>query len=115
MSGQGPYYGQYAWFTLFHPEKIESAIERYEEQMFRVVGVLDDILADKEYLVGNKASYADISFIAWDSLMHVIVADQLDRFKSFKNYWAWYERITARPALRKTFKLREEAIASQAH
>lgn len=54
MSGQGPYYGQYAWFSVFHPEKVESAVKRYEEQTLRVVGVLDKILADKEYLVGNK-------------------------------------------------------------
>lgn len=36
MSGQGPYYGQLGWFSFFHPEKIESAISRYEEQTFRV-------------------------------------------------------------------------------
>jgi glutathione S-transferase len=47
-------YGQYFWFSKFHPEKVESALKRYEEQLFRVVEVLDTILKDKEYLVGDK-------------------------------------------------------------
>lgn len=115
VSGQGPYYGQYAWFKLFHAEKVESAIQRYEEQTFRVVGVLDSILADKEYLVGNKASYADIAFVAWESTIQLVFPDQLDRFKGYRNYWAWCERIASRPAIQKTFKLREEAMASQPH
>ncbi|KAI1852547.1 hypothetical protein JX265_013006 [Neoarthrinium moseri] len=115
MSGQGPYYGQYAWFTRFHPEKVESAISRYEEQMFRVVGVLDKILEDKQYLVGDKISYADISFIAWESTARMVFADKIDRFKGFKNYDAWYERIAARPSVKKVFQLRADAMAKSSH
>lgn len=32
VSGQGPYYGQWAWFKIFHKEQVPSALERYEEQ-----------------------------------------------------------------------------------
>jgi glutathione S-transferase len=39
---------------VFHPEKVESAISRYEEQAIRVVSVLDKVLEGKEYLVGNR-------------------------------------------------------------
>ncbi|KAK9771316.1 putative Glutathione S-transferase [Seiridium cardinale] len=109
-SGQGPYYGQYSWFVKFHPEKVESAIKRYEEETFRVVGVLDKILEGREYLVGDKASYADISFLGWESTMQLIFPEFLDRYKSYKNYWAWYERLRARPSTQKSFKLREEAM-----
>lgn len=115
VSGQGPYYGQWAWFKSFHPEKVESAIQRYEEQTFRVVGVLDSILQDQEYLVGNKASYADIAFIPWENTMHIFCPEHMDRFKSYKNYWAWYERVSARPAVQKAWKLRDEAMASEGH
>ncbi|PSD78967.1 hypothetical protein C7G52_19095, partial [Acinetobacter baumannii] len=111
MSGQGPYYGQWAWFKLFHKEQVPSALDRYEEQTLRVMGVLDNILEGKEYLVGNKASYADLSFIAWESTIHMFFADRMDQIKAYKNYWAWYERLTARPATKKVFKLRQEATA----
>ena len=40
-SGQGPYFGQLGWFTLSHPEKVPSAIERYENEILRVLGVLE--------------------------------------------------------------------------
>lgn len=53
-SGQGPYYGQYYWFQKYHPEKVESAIKRYEDQILRVTSVLDRALEGKEYLVGDK-------------------------------------------------------------
>jgi glutathione S-transferase len=53
-SGQGPYYGQLAWFKVSHTEKIESAISRYEDQVIRVVAVLEKILEGKEYLMGNR-------------------------------------------------------------
>jgi len=56
MSGQGPYFGQAAWFEKFHPEKIESAKERYKNEIKRVLKVLDKHLesSGKGYLVGDK-------------------------------------------------------------
>lgn len=54
MSGQGPYYGQGVWFSKFHPERIESATQRYKDQTLRVISVLDKALTGKKYLVGDK-------------------------------------------------------------
>jgi glutathione S-transferase len=54
MSGQGPYFGQANWFSNYHPEKVQSAKERYFEQVKRVFGVLDGVLEGKEWLVGDK-------------------------------------------------------------
>jgi glutathione S-transferase len=56
ISGQGPYFGQAAWFEKFHPEKIESARERYKNEIKRVLKVLDKHLetSGKGFLVGDK-------------------------------------------------------------
>jgi glutathione S-transferase len=54
MSGQGPYYGQASWFTRFHPEKLPSAINRYKDQVKRVLYVLNNALKGKTWLVGDK-------------------------------------------------------------
>lgn len=54
MSGQGPYFGQTTWFRKFHPEQVASAKKRYDEQLVRVVEVLDGILKGKTWLVGEK-------------------------------------------------------------
>jgi glutathione S-transferase len=56
MSGQGPYFGQGYWFSFAHPEKVPSAIERYDKEIKRVVGVLDLALKGKQWLVGNKCT-----------------------------------------------------------
>lgn len=52
MISQGPYFGQGAWYSVFDKNN-PAARERYAEQTERVIKVLDDILKDKEYLVGN--------------------------------------------------------------
>lgn len=109
MSGQGPYFGQAVWFTRFHPEKLESAKERYVKEIRRVSGVLDKYLAGKEYLVGGKFSYVDLAFIPW---FFVLPLFEIDASKEFPNVDAWLKRQKARPAIAKALKLREEAIAA---
>jgi len=39
MSGQGPYFGQAAWFAKFHHEQLPSAKERYFDQIKSVLRV----------------------------------------------------------------------------
>ncbi|OBZ71376.1 Glutathione S-transferase 2 [Grifola frondosa] len=62
-SGQGPYFGQFAVFAWIHPERVPSALERYKNEIIRVFGVLDGVLAQREWLVGDKCTIADLSFI----------------------------------------------------
>lgn len=61
-SGQGPYFGQLGWFAFFHQEKIPSAIERYKNEVKRVLSVLDGVLSKQSWLVGGKPTIADLSF-----------------------------------------------------
>ena len=56
VSGQGPYFGQSAWFIHSHPEKLPSAMARYQDESKRVIGVLNRVLTDREYLVGDKCT-----------------------------------------------------------
>ncbi|KAH9921024.1 thioredoxin-like protein [Fomitopsis serialis] len=66
-SGQGPYFGQAIWFKVYHQEKVPSAIERYQKETVRVISVLDGVLKKQEWLVGDKVSVADISFVSWNN------------------------------------------------
>jgi glutathione S-transferase len=108
----GPYYGQAAWFTKFHAEKLPSAIERYQREIVRVVSVVDRALEGKEYLVGNKCTYADLSFLTWHALIGWIGSEEPLDISSYKNYNAWIERLMARPAVKKVF---EEKAAKMSH
>jgi len=113
MSGQGPYFGQAAWFTKFHPERIESATNRYLDQVKRVLYVLNNVLAGKEYLVGDKCTIADLSFVTWDQMVPWIFTDvELNIEKDYPNYYAWNERVSKRPAVQKIFKDKQAAMAA---
>ena len=46
-----------------HPEKVPSAIERYQKETRRVLGVLEGVLSKQEWLVGGKFTVADVSFV----------------------------------------------------
>ena len=67
LRGHSPYFGQVFVFKFFFPEKIPSAIERYQKETVRVIEVLDGVLKDREWLVGGKCTIADLSFITWNN------------------------------------------------
>ncbi|KAG7145568.1 Glutathione S-transferase-like protein gedE like [Verticillium longisporum] len=102
-SGQGPYFGQAVWFAKYHPEDLPSAKERYVEQTVRVLSVLDKLLEGKEYLVGNKCTYADIAFVNWNATAeNVILKSDWDEKveKKYPNFVAWHRRVTERPIIK---------------
>ena len=70
-----PYYGQAVWFQLYHPEKIASAVERYQNEIKRVLGVLESVLSKQEWLVAGKLTIADISFVSYVSCRAFFASD----------------------------------------
>lgn len=114
MSGQGPYFGQAAWFLMYHPETVVSAQERYINEIKRVTGVLEGILKGKEFLVGGKLSYADVAFLPWYSLVELpLIADKVDLAKDFPGVKAWLNRIEASDGVAKALKYKEEVVAAE--
>ena len=118
MSGQGPYFGQASWFTNFHPEKVPSAIERYQNEAKRVTKVLDAVLKKNGdgYLVGGKCTYADLSFVTWaQSTQYFMKGDDFDFAKECPNYDAWMKSLVARPMVKKVLADRDAVIAANKH
>jgi glutathione S-transferase len=95
--GLGPMQGQANHFNRFTKEKIAYGMQRYTGETERLVGVLDNHLKDKEYLVGNKYSIADIASWGWVNILR-FSGVELDDFPNVK---AWWARINARPAVQK--------------
>lgn len=111
VSGQGPYYGQAVWFQMFHPEHVPSATERYKNEIKRVTGVLDKHLAGKKFLVSDKLTYADISFLPWQQNIYMVWQDGSFIPKGeFPNVDAWVERIASSPATAKVIEERAELV-----
>jgi glutathione S-transferase len=112
VSGQGPYFGQAVWFTLYHPEKLPGVVDRYINEIRRVSGVLERVLQDKEFLVGGKFSYADAAFVAWYNIV-VLFPDRFNLETEFPLLNAWLERIKARPAIAKILQERDAAMKAK--
>ncbi|KXG49259.1 uncharacterized protein PGRI_031290 [Penicillium griseofulvum] len=113
MSGQGPYFGQATWFTVYHPEKVPSAVERYVNEIRRVSGVLNQSLQNREYLVG-RYSYVDAAFVPWFEVAALFWSKEMDLGQNFPHVHAWLHRIKARPAIAKTIDDKEMAAAAAA-
>ena len=93
MSAIGPMMGQANVFLRYFPEKLQPAIDRYQNECRRLFEVLDRRLEEAEYLVGDY-SIADIATWCWvrthrwsgleiDDLPHLV---------------RWRDAIEARPA-----------------
>lgn len=82
--------------------------------MKRVCAVRDKALEGKQYLVGNKCTYADLSFVIWDHLMPMLFAEgDVDVEKEYPNYYAWHKRLTERASVKKALADMAAIIAKQ--
>jgi len=113
VSGQGPYFGQAGHFIRYHPIKVPTAIERYQKEVVRVISVLDKALEGKKFLVGDKLTIADISFIPWQIIVPYLAegSDIETQIKDFRNYNKWFESVSAHPAVAKAIETRAKLLA----
>ncbi|EER24155.1 Glutathione S-transferase, putative [Coccidioides posadasii C735 delta SOWgp] len=102
MSGQGPYYGQWFWFKNYHSEQLPSAVERYANEVRRVTVVLDKWLENKQFLVGDKYTFADLAFFPWQMLVPSLAG--VDMEKEAPNVHRWMENMKNRPAVAKVLE-----------
>jgi len=92
--GVGPMAGQAGHFSVYAPEKIPYAINRYLNETKRLFSVLETRLSTNEYLDGIYG-LADIKTFPWVRAAPR-VGISLDEFPKLK---AWVERIEQRPAV----------------
>ncbi|GAA5998812.1 glutathione S-transferase family protein [Rhodotorula paludigena] len=113
-SGQGAYFGQAAHFKFFAPEKIPYAINRYEQEVARVLGVLERVLSGREYLVGGKVTIADLAFITWDNFgLNMLLPEGINAEEKFPSVAAWHKKLTSLPYVAEALQEREEVVAAQ--
>jgi GST-like protein len=103
MAGLGPMLGQNHHFRQYAPERLPYAIERYERETARLYGVLDDRLADREFVAGAY-SIADMASYPW-IVPHERQGQNLADFPHLRR---WFETIRARPAVQRAYARAEE-------
>jgi len=111
-SGQGPYFGQSAWFQFYHPEKFPSAVDRYNNEIRRVLGVLDSVLSKQDYLVGGKVTIADLSFVPWNAIVPRLMPADFEMEKEFPHTAKWHKQLLERPSVKKVYEIKEKLSES---
>lgn len=101
MAGLGPMAGQNHHFARYAPERIPYAIDRYVRETARLYGVLDRRLSTCEFLNGEGYSIADMACYPWI----VPHQDQQQDLADFPQLKRWFERIRARPAVQRAYRL----------
>ena len=96
IGGVGPMMGQANVFYRYLPEKIPTAISRYQNECRRLFEVLDTHLADNEWLADNF-SIADIANWCW---VRTYKWSGVSR-DGLENLDRWLAAITEMPAMRK--------------
>ena len=104
MSFMGPMFGQVGFFAKFKGREIEDKrpLERYVAESKRILGVLDQRLADREWIMGDDYTIADISMLGWvRNLIGFYEARELVNFDKLAAVPAWLDRALARPAVQR--------------
>ncbi len=100
MGGLGPMAGQNHHFSIYAPEKLPYAIERYVKETSRLYGVLNKRLADREFIAGEY-SIADMASYPW-VVPYERQGQNLDDFPHLKR---WFHAIKGRPAVERAYEV----------
>ena len=100
MGGFGPTAGQAHHFLHFNPGKAAYAEERFGAEVKRLYGVLDKQLEGRDHICGEY-SIADMACWPWVSRYEWQQIDLAD----YPNVRAWYQRLRARDAVQKGYRV----------
>ena len=103
--GSGPYLGGgFGHFYAYAPEKFEYPIERFTMEVKRQLDVLDQHLANNQYMCGDQYTIADVAIWAWYGAMVLgklyEAAEFLD-VESYTHLLRWAKQIDARDAVQR--------------
>ena len=102
MGGVGPMFGQLGFFHRFAGKEYEDKRprDRYVNESRRLLGVMDQRLAQHAWLAGEAYSIADIATFPWiRNLVGFYEAGDLVGFKDFPHVARALEAFVARPAV----------------
>ena len=104
MGAVGPMFGQLGFFHKFAGREIEDKrpLERYRAESQRLLGVLEQRLDGRDWIMGDDYSIADVSLLGWvRNLVGFYGAGELVAYDSLTRVPQWLERGLARPAVQR--------------
>ena len=104
MGGVGPMFGQLGFFNKFAGKDYEDKRprDRYAAESARLLGVLDDRLDGRAWVMGDDYSIADISLLGWvRNLIGFYEAREIVGFDRFAHVERWLDAGLARPGVQR--------------
>ena len=104
MGGIGPMFGQLGFFHKFAGRDYadKRPRDRYVAESARLLGVLDQHLQDRDWMMGQDYSIADIALFPWvRNLVGFYEAGDLVQFERFANVRRVLDAFLARPAVQR--------------
>jgi GST-like protein len=103
--GSAPYLGGgFGHFYAYAPLKIEYAIDRFAMEVKRQLDVLDQRLAQTEFLAGDGYSIADIAVWPWYGALAkglLYGGGGFLQVQDYRNVQRWTDQIAKRPAVKR--------------
>lgn len=102
MGGIGPMFGQLGFFHKFAGKEIDDKRprDRYVAESKRLLAVLDARLHDRQWLMGDEYTIADIATFPWvRNLVGFYGAGELVEFERYSNVQRVLDAFVARPAV----------------
>ncbi|MGK5069047.1 glutathione binding-like protein [Janthinobacterium sp. RT4P48] len=102
MGGIGPMFGQVGFFHKFAGKDYEDKrpLERYLGEAKRLLGVLEQRLQGRDWIMGEQYTIADIAIFPWvRCLVGFYGAGELVGFANFPNVQRVLDAFLARPAV----------------
>ena len=104
MAAVGPMFGQVGYFHKFAGREIEDKrpLQRYAAETRRLLGVLEDRLEGRDWIMGDEYTIADIALLGWvRNLIVFYDAGHLVDYDALRRVPAWLDRWLARPAVQR--------------
>lgn len=108
MGGIGPMFGQVGFFNKFAGKDFEDKRprDRYVAETRRLLGVLDRVLAERQWIMGDEYTVADMATLPWvRNLIGFYEAGELVRFDDFVHVKRALDAFVARPAVVRAFDI----------
>jgi GST-like protein len=102
MGGVGPMFGQVGFFHKFAGREFEDKRprDRYVGEARRILGVINDRLAARAWMMGDEYTIADVAIFPWvRNLLGFYDAGELVGIQAFPNVTRTLEAFVARPAV----------------
>jgi GST-like protein len=103
-TGIGPFSGQAVHFRHFTPEPRDYAQQRYDFEAWRHWRIINQHLAERNWMVGGDYTIVDMALWAWARAVPMVLGD--DAWRELPNLKRFLDRVSARPAA-----VRAEALA----